>query len=57
MNKLDDLFGKWMKLMQTGEEANLVLNTLAGNAWATLSVRLGHGGLSQHNKQQKARGA
>ena len=38
-------------------EGNLVLITLAGNAWATLSVCLGHGGPSQHTKQQKARGA
>ena len=34
VNELDNFIGKWMKLKQTGKEANLVLNTLAGNAWA-----------------------
>ena len=37
MNKLDDFIGKWRRLKQAGKEANLVLNTLAGYAWATLS--------------------
>ena len=54
MNKLYDFIGKWMKLKQAGKEANLVLNTLAGNTLATLSVRLGHGGPSQHTQQKKA---
>ena len=54
MNELDDFIGKWRRLKQAGKEANLVLNTLAGNAWATLSVRLGHGGPDQHTQQQKA---
>ena len=44
MNELYDFIGKWMRLKQAGKEANLVLNTLAGNAWATLSVCIGHGG-------------
>ena len=35
----------------------MVISTLAGNAWATLSVRIGHGGPGQHTQQQKARGA
>ena len=56
MNELDDFIGKWRKLRQAGKEAILVLNTLAGNAWATFSVCLGHGGPGQHTQQQKARG-
>ena len=43
MNELDDFIGKWKRLKKAGKEANLVLITFAGNAWATLSVRLGHG--------------
>ena len=54
MNELDDFIGKFKRLQQAGKEANLVLNTLAGSAWATLSVRIGPG---QHTHQQKARGA
>ena len=57
MNELDDFIGKWRKLRQAGKEAILVLNTLAGNAWATISVHLGHGGPVQHIQQQKAWGA
>ena len=53
MNELDDFIGKFKRLQQAGKEANLVLNTLAGNAWATLSVRIGPVGPGQ----QKARGA
>ena len=53
MNELDDFIGKWRKLKQAGKEANLVLNTLAGNAWETLSVHLGHGGPSQHTHSRK----
>ena len=36
MNEFDDFIGKLKRLQQAGKEANLVLNTLAGNAWATL---------------------
>ena len=50
MNELDDFIGKRMKLKQAGKKANLVLNTLAGNAWATLSVHIGHGGPGQHTQ-------
>ena len=57
MNELDDFIGKFKRLQQAGKEANLVLKTLAGNAWATLSVRIGHWGPGQHTQQQKARGA
>ena len=42
-----------MNLRQAGKEVNLVLNTLAGNTWATLSVCLGHGGPSQHTNSRK----
>ena len=48
VNALYDFLGKWRGLKQAGKEAKSVLNTLAGNAWATLSVCIG---------QQKARGA
>ena len=57
MNELDDFIGEWRRLKQAGKEANLVLNTLAGNEWATLSVRLWQEGPSQHTQQEKARGA
>ena len=48
MNKLDDFIGKWRRLKQARKKANLVLNTLSGNAWASLIVPLGHGGPGQH---------
>ena len=38
MNELDDFIGNWRKLRQAEKEANLVLSTLAGIAWATLSA-------------------
>ena len=57
MNQLEDFIDEWLKLKLTGKEAKLVLNTIAGNDWATLSVRLGHGGPSHHIQQQKAQGA
>ena len=53
MNESDD----FKRLHQAGKEANLVLNTLAGSAWATLSVCIGPGGPGQHTHQQKAQGA
>ena len=40
MSELDD---KFKRLHQAGKEGNLVLNTLAGSAWETLSVRIGPG--------------
>ena len=54
MNELDDFIGKFKRLQQAGKEANLVLNTLAGSAWATLSVCIGPGGPGQHTNQLKA---
>ena len=57
MNEKEDFICKWRRLKQAGKEANLVLNTLAGNAWVTLSVDIGHGGPGQHTQQQKERGA
>ena len=57
MHKLDDFIGKWIIQNQPWKEANSVLNTLAGNAWATLHVRLGHDGHSQNTQQKKAQGA
>ena len=51
MNELDDFISKLRRLQQAGKEANLVLNTHAGNAWATLSVRIGHGGPGQHTQE------
>ena len=33
----------------------MVLNTLEGKAWATLSGRLQHGGPSQHTQRQRRR--
>ena len=57
MNELDDLEGKFKRQQQAGKEANIVLNTLAESAWATLSVRIGTGGPGQHTHQQKAQGA
>ena len=56
LDEFDKFIGKWLKLKQTVKEANLVLRTQAGNAWATLSVRLGHGGPSQQIHQKKAQG-
>ena len=57
INESDDFIGKFRRLQQAGKEANLVLNTHAGNAWTTLSVRIGHGGPGQNTHQQKAWGA
>ena len=54
MSELADFIGKFKRLHEAGKEANLVLNTLAGSAWATLSVRIGPGGPGQHTHQQKA---
>ena len=56
MNELNYFIGKFNRLQQAGKKANLVLNTLAGNAWETLSVRIVPGGPGQHT-QQKAQGA
>ena len=50
MNELEDFIGKWRKLRQAGKEANLVLNTLAGNAWATLSVSIPNSSTRKHRK-------
>ena len=36
MNELDDFIGKWRRLKQAEKKADLVLNTLAGNAWVSL---------------------
>ena len=57
MNELDDFIGKFKRLQQAGKEAKLVLNTLAGSAWETLSIRIGPRGPCKHTHQQKARGA
>ena len=57
MSELADFIGKFKRLHEAGKEANLVLNTLAGSAWATLSVRIRPGGPGQQTHQQKARGA
>ena len=56
MNEIVEFIGKWLKLKQTGKEANLVLKIQAGNAWETLSFHIGHRGPSQQIQQQKAFG-
>ena len=57
MSELADFIGKFKRLHEAGKEANLVLNTLAGSAWATLSVCIRPEGPGQQTHQRKARGA
>ena len=51
--ELDSFIGKLKQLWQSGKDARLHVETHAGEAWASLHVKLGHGQGHQHQHKEK----